>query len=65
MGNSIYRDIIKLLRAAGCYVVRQGKGSHEVWYSPISKRNVVVPAGIENTITANAILKQAGLKKAF
>jgi hypothetical protein len=25
-----------LLRAAGCVLVRQGKGSHEIWHSPIT-----------------------------
>jgi hypothetical protein len=25
-----------LLRGAGCFMVRQGKGSHEIWHSPIT-----------------------------
>ncbi|MEX0853420.1 MAG: type II toxin-antitoxin system HicA family toxin [Bauldia sp.] len=32
-----------VLRANGCYSVRHGKGSHEIWYSPITKRHVTVP----------------------
>jgi hypothetical protein len=24
----------KLLREAGCYFERKGKGDHEIWYSP-------------------------------
>jgi predicted RNA binding protein YcfA (HicA-like mRNA interferase family) len=54
-----------LLRAAGCVLVRQGKGSHEIWQSPITKRNFAVPVGIPSRHTANAILRQAGLPKAF
>jgi len=40
------RALRDLLRAAGCTTVRQGKGSHEIWYSPITKRNFPVPVGI-------------------
>jgi len=54
-----------LLRAAGCSFVRQGKGSHEIWHSPITKRNFAVPIGIPSRHTANSILRQAGLPKAF
>ena len=28
---------------AGCYMVRQGKGSHEIWFSPITGKEFVVP----------------------
>ena len=45
--------------------VRQGKGSHEIWHSPITRRNFAVPIGIPSRHTANAILRQAGLPKAF
>jgi predicted RNA binding protein YcfA (HicA-like mRNA interferase family) len=54
-----------LLRAAGCTLVRQGRGSHEIWHSPIKRRNFAVPVGIPSRHTANAILRQAGLPKAF
>jgi hypothetical protein len=54
-----------MLRAAGCAVVRQGKGSHEIWHSPATRRNFAVPVGIPSRHTANAILRQAGLPKAF
>ncbi len=55
----------KVLREAGCYFVRQGKGAHEIWYSPITKRFFVVDSKIRSRHTANAILKQAGLPKQF
>lgn len=45
----------------GCTFVREGKGSHEIWQSPISKKRFSVPVTIVATPTANAILKQAGI----
>jgi predicted RNA binding protein YcfA (HicA-like mRNA interferase family) len=59
------RALRERLRAAGCVLVRQGKGSHEIWHSPITKRNFPVPIGIASRHTANAILRQAGLPKGF
>jgi hypothetical protein len=41
------------------------KGSHEIWYSPITKRNFPVAVGIASRHAANAVLRQAGLPKAF
>jgi predicted RNA binding protein YcfA (HicA-like mRNA interferase family) len=60
-----YRDLIHILRAAGCQLVRSGKGSHEIWYSPVSRRHVTVPRSTKSRHTANDVLKQAGLPKAF
>jgi hypothetical protein len=39
MAPQFDRPLRDLLRAAGCTLVRQGKGSHEIWFSPITKRN--------------------------
>jgi predicted RNA binding protein YcfA (HicA-like mRNA interferase family) len=65
MAPTFDRALRDFLRAAGCALVRQGKGSHEIWYSPITRRNFPVPVGIVSRHTANAILRQAGLPKAF
>jgi hypothetical protein len=48
-------------------LVRQGKGDgdHEIWHSPITKRNITVDGEIKSRHTANAILKQAGIGKKF
>lgn len=62
---NFYRDLVRILQAKGCYLFRSGKGSHEIWYSPISKRNVTVPRTTKSRHTANEVLKQAGLEKAF
>jgi predicted RNA binding protein YcfA (HicA-like mRNA interferase family) len=65
MAGTLYRNLVSLLRERGCTFVRQGKGSHEIWFSPITRRNFVVPFDVQKTPTANAILRQAGLPKAF
>ena len=65
MGSNLYPELIRLLRKAGCQLVREGKGSHEVWVSPITKRKFVVPRNTTQVHTANGILKDAGLPKAF
>ena len=55
----------RLLRKADCYQVCSGKGSHTIWYSPTSERHFPIAAKIKSRHTANEILKQAGLTKAF
>jgi hypothetical protein len=55
----------KHLRDHDCHFVRQGKGDHEVWESPISGKRFPVDRTIKSRHTANGILKQAGLPKKF
>ncbi|WP_022950208.1 type II toxin-antitoxin system HicA family toxin [Methylohalobius crimeensis] len=55
----------KILLEAGCRFVRQGRGDHEIWHSPITKIHFVVDGKIKSRHTANAVLKQAGLEKQF
>ncbi|MEH1822707.1 MAG: type II toxin-antitoxin system HicA family toxin [Nostoc sp.] len=65
MGVSFTPELKKMLVEAGCYFERQGKGDHEIWYSPITDRRFVVDSFIKSRHTANTVLKQAGLSKAF
>ena len=58
-------ELKRMLRDAGCTFDRPGKGDHEIWYSPITRRKFVVDANIKSRHTANAVLKQAGLPKHF
>lgn len=58
-------DVKRILREHGCYFNRQGKGDHEIWYSPATKRSFPVDNKILSRHTANGILKQAGISKAF
>ena len=54
-----------MLLEVGCYFERQGKGDYEIWYSPITDRRFVIDGTIKSRYTANGVLKQAGLPKAF
>ena len=53
----------KLSQAAFAFH-RRGKGDHDVWITEQGKR-IVVPVQIKSRHTANGILKDAGLPKAF
>lgn len=60
------RDVREYLKEHGCYFVRHGgRGDHDIWYSPITKRNFTVDGAIKSRHTANAVLKQAGIGKKF
>jgi predicted RNA binding protein YcfA (HicA-like mRNA interferase family) len=65
MARSFDRELRQLLQDAGCFFVRSGKGSHEIWESPITRRRFPVPTNIVSRHTANDILRQAGLPKSF
>lgn len=58
-------DVMRLLTAANCYKVRQRKGDHEIRHSPITGKRFPVDGSIKSRHTANEVLKQAGLPKAF
>lgn len=61
MGRGFYHEIARLLVKHKCKFVRQGRGSHEIWYSPHSGKNFPVSVTIVSKLTANGILKQAGI----
>jgi hypothetical protein len=65
MGSSYTPQIKKLLLSHGCRFERQGKGDHEIWFSPITQRRFAVDSEIKSRHTANAVLKQAGIEKRF
>jgi predicted RNA binding protein YcfA (HicA-like mRNA interferase family) len=57
------KAVRKHLSQAGCYFVRHGKGDHDIWFSPITKRAVTVDHQMDSRHTANGILKDAGIGK--
>ncbi len=59
------RDVRRILLDNGCTFVRSGKGDHDIWYSPMTRRSVTVDGKIKSRHTANAIMKQAGIKHKF
>jgi hypothetical protein len=54
-------ELKSILKQHDCYLKRQGRGDHEIWFSPINNRLFTVDGKIKSRHTANAILKQAGL----
>jgi predicted RNA binding protein YcfA (HicA-like mRNA interferase family) len=62
--KDFYRDLAKILATAGFVQVEGGKGSHERWQNRQTGKVVTVPRS-KSRHTANEVLKQAGLPKAF
>ncbi len=62
---SYEKDVRRILAEHGCTLVRQGKGDHEIWQSPVNNRRFVVDGKIKSRHTANAIMKQAGIDHHF
>ena len=58
-------EVKRILHENGCRFDRAGKGDHEIWFSPLTKRKFPVDQKILSRHTANAVLKQAGIPKAF
>ena len=58
-----YREVVRRLRAFGFEFDRQAAGSHEIWFSPVSRRYTTVPnhSGDIPEGTLRAILRQAGI----
>ena len=55
------RKVRKLLSKNGCYFFRQGKGDHEIWFSPIVNKHLSVDGSIKKRSSANKTLAQAGI----
>ena len=51
------RKIRQILADNNCSFVRRGKGDHDIWYSPITDRNITVDSksnhGIPQTLYSN------------
>jgi len=58
-----YREVIARLRQAGFEFDRQAKGSHEIWYNPVTHRRTTVPnhPGTIPRGTLHAIIREAGI----
>jgi hypothetical protein len=57
------RQLRRLLVRAECTFVRAGKGSHEIWQSPISGRRFPVPVGIVSATPRMAFLSRRGCRR--
>ena len=57
-------ELISKLKNGGFVFDRQAKGSHEIWYNPVTHKRTVVPNHPGKDIpkgTLRAIIKEAGL----
>ena len=64
MPKDFYSELTAILLAAGWQRAANAKGSHEKWRHPTESHAIIVPRS-KSRHTANAVLKQAGLPKAF
>jgi hypothetical protein len=63
--NNFAKPLRVLLSKAGWRLLRPGKGDHEIWHDPATGKKVTVDNSMKSRHTANTVLKQAGLPKAF
>ncbi|WP_423220550.1 type II toxin-antitoxin system HicA family toxin [Comamonas denitrificans] len=61
--NGYYKLVIEVLKAHGYRLIRQGKGSHEVWGN--EQRNQIVSKNMPSRDMANTIMKQAKINHRF
>ena len=59
------KKVREVLKQNGCEFVRHGKGDHDIYYSPITRNNFTVDGKIKSRHTANAIMRQSGIKYHF
>ena len=59
------KEVRDKLSEAGWQFHHHGKGDHDVWHNPGTGQKVTVPVKLLSRHTANDILKDAGLPKAF
>lgn len=57
------KQLKSILSEHGWHLLRSGKGDHEIWAHANVAKPVVVDAKIMSRHTANAVLKQAGIKQ--
>jgi predicted RNA binding protein YcfA (HicA-like mRNA interferase family) len=58
------KEVIKILTQRG-FVLDRSRGSHQVWYHPISHKRIIIPMHSKDLPkgTLYAILKQADIDK--
>ena len=59
------KKVKKILLENGYKFERRGKGDHDIWYNPVTKKSVAVDGEIKLRTSANELLKDAGLGKWF
>ena len=61
-----YEKKVRIVLAEnGCKFLRHGKVDHDIWFSPITNRKIVVDGKIKSRHIANEIMKQSGISYRF
>jgi len=58
--GSLRLDLIRILEDAGCSKYKDGN-RHDLWILPTTQRPFTIPHTLKSRLTANEILKQAGI----
>jgi len=61
--NGYYKQVIAMLKQHGFSFDREAKGSHEMWAK--GRTSVTVSKTCKSRITADEIMKQAGIRHRF
>ena len=58
-----YRQVMRKLKRLGFEFDRHARGSHEIWWNPLTRRRTTIPnhSGDLAEGTLSAILRQAGV----
>ena len=59
------RKVKEILSENGFQFDRRGKGDHDIWYNPDTKKSISVDGKIKLRTSANELLKEAGIGKRF
>ena len=59
------KKVRAVLAEHGYEFLRHGKGDHDIWFSPITNKKIVVDGKIKSRHMANEILKQSGISYRF
>ena len=59
------KKVRAVLKDNGCHFVRRGKGDHDIWHNPATKKTFPVDTKIKSRHMANCIMKEAGIDHKF
>ena len=59
------RKVKEILSRNGFQFERRGKGDHDIWYNPDTKKSISVDSKIKLRTSANELLKESGIGKRF
>jgi len=59
------KKVKQILSENGFKFLRHGKGDHDIWYNPNTKKSIALDGKIKLRTSANELLKGVGLGKRF